>query len=108
MVKSKDILIRIDEELKEKAKEPILTTFDGVDLFGGESIYGVTDEFILCYTSVATKENVQRCRIFAKKENAEEYIKLNKPQYSLNDIKETVNKLGCFGTTLIEYLEKDL
>jgi hypothetical protein len=70
----------------EKYKESILTTEDNEELFGGENIYGVTDDFKLCYTSIATKENVQRCRVFAKRENAEEYILMNKPLLSLNDI----------------------
>jgi hypothetical protein len=76
----------MDLEYAEKVKEPILTTEDNEELFGGENIYGVTDDFKLCYTSIATKENVQRCRVFAKRENAEEYILMNKPLLSLNDI----------------------
>lgn len=75
-----------------KVKKPILVTEDGEELFGGESIYGVTDDFQLCYTSITTKENVQRCRVFTKKENAETFIKENKPQYSLNDIRNVLTK----------------
>lgn len=70
----------------EKYRESILITFDGVKLFGGESIYSVTDDFQLCYTSIATKENIQGIRVFAKKEKAEEYILMNKPLLSLNDL----------------------
>ena len=73
----------------EKVKEPILTTVDGFELFGGESIYGVTDDFQLCYVSIATEENIQRCKIFAKKENAEEYIKTYK-NYKTVDGKQIV------------------
>jgi hypothetical protein len=76
----------------EKYKEPILVTKDGVELFGCESIYGVTDDFQLCHTSLATEENVKEVRVFAKKENAEKYIKENKPQYSLNDIRNVLTK----------------
>ena len=67
-------------------KEAILTTEDNEELFGGESIYSVTDDFKLCYTSIATKENVQGVRVFAKKENLEEYTLMNKPLLSLNDL----------------------
>lgn len=74
---------------EEVVKTPILTTVDGFELFGGESIYGVTDNFQLCYTLIATKENVQRCKIFAKKENAEEYVKQYK-NYKTVDGKQIV------------------
>lgn len=74
------------KKYEEKHKEPILTTEDNEDIFGGESIYSVTDDFQLCYTSIATKENVQGIRVFAKRENAEEYILMNKPILSLNDL----------------------
>lgn len=74
------------KEYEEKHKTPILTTEDNVELFGGESIYSVTDDFQLCYTSIATKENVQGVRVFAKKEVAEEHILMNKPILSLNDL----------------------
>jgi hypothetical protein len=73
----------------EKVKTPILTTYDGVELFGGESIYGVTNDFQLCYVSMATKENVQRCKVFAKKENADEYIRTYK-NYKTVDGKQIV------------------
>ena len=74
------------KEYEERYKTPILTTEDNVELFGGESIYSVTDDFQLCYTSIATKENVQGVRVFAKKEAAEEYTLMNKPLLSLNDL----------------------
>ena len=87
----------------QKVGEPLFKTQDGVELFGGESIYGVTDDFQLCYTSIATKENVKGVRIFAKKENAEKYIKENKPQYSLNDIRNVLTKqMECTNWVMID------
>jgi hypothetical protein len=77
-------------EIIEKYKEPIFTTEDGVDLFGGESVYGVTDSFQLAYTSILTEENGQRCRLFAEKEKAEKYIEENKPQYSQKDVENAM------------------
>jgi hypothetical protein len=77
-------------EIIEKYKEPIFTTEDGVDLFGGESVYGVTDSFQLAYTSILTEENGQRCRLFAEKEKAEKYIEENKPQYSQKDVENAI------------------
>ena len=86
----------------EKYKEAILTTEDNVELFGGESIYSVTDDFQLCYTSIATKENVQGVRVFAKKEVAEEHILMNKPILSLNDL------LSVWGSDVEMYKESIL
>lgn len=63
-----------------KVKESIFVTYDGVELFGGVCVYGVTDDMQLTYTSIATEDNVKRCRVFAKKENAEKYILDNKPK----------------------------
>lgn len=96
----------------EKLKSPLFTTYDGVDIFTGGG-YWWTDKEVKSDTNSYYNEawggdNIHQTRItFAKKENAEKYIKENKKIYSLNDIKETVKKLGCFGTTLIEYLEKN-
>lgn len=84
----------------EKVVEPIFITQDGVELFGGESVYGVTDNLQLCYTSMATKENVQRCRIFADKNKAENYIKAYK-NYTTTDGKQIVE-----GQTFYVYDDK--
>ena len=90
------------KEYEERYKTPILTTEDNVELFGGESIYSVTDDFQLCYTSIATKENVQGVRVFAKKEVAEEHILMNKPILSLNDL------LSVWGSDVEMYKESIL
>lgn len=70
----------------EVIKQCIYVTVDNVEIFGGESIYGVTDDFQLTYTSIATKENVKEVRVFSTKEAAEKYIRENNPQYSLNEM----------------------
>lgn len=87
--------------------EPILVTEEGVEICKGDSIYAVTNCFTLIYEPFIEFCSFNYSKYFAKKENAEKYIRDNEKRYSLNDIKETVNKLGCFGTTLIEYLEKN-
>jgi hypothetical protein len=98
-------------ELAKYYQTPILTTFDGVELFGNEKCYIVSKEYLTVQHSVVDNIGVIYLPnfnfYFAKKENAEKYIFDNEKRYSLNDIKETVKKLGCFGTTLIEYLEDE-
>ena len=78
-------------EKVEKYKEPIFTTYDGVELFGGETIYGVTRNFNIACTSILTKEDAQTWKIFAKKTKAEEYIKQNEPKYSLKDVEDAMS-----------------
>jgi hypothetical protein len=80
----------------KKAKQPLFTTEDGVDIFEGDEYYSVNEH----YWTVLEPENT--CKIdyetyhknrhnFSTKEKAEEYILLNKPCLSINDI----NKLKC-------------
>jgi hypothetical protein len=98
-----------------KVMPVILTTKDGTELFENDTYYSLgtpgehwrIQKHSVGYMEIGGFSAVGGDLIFAKKENAEKYIKENKPQYSLNDIKETVKKLGCFGTTLIEYLENN-
>lgn len=92
-----------------KLKHPLFTTSDGVDVFEGDIFWSVTPTFNKIERQVTnnkwSRDFIKTDTHFAKKENAEKYIKYNEPKYSLNDIKR---KLSCFNSTLIEhYLEKD-
>lgn len=72
----------------QKYKEALFTTEDGVELFGGERVFSVSDILItavLLNFSVEDFKNTKD-KIFAKKEKAEEYILMNKPCLSLNDL----------------------
>jgi len=73
----------------EEIKEPIFVTEDGVDVFEGDSIYTVSDNFQLLYTSFALKID-KTVRSFAEKENAEKYIEDNQKKFSLSDIREAI------------------
>lgn len=108
-------------EFWEEVKEPLFTTYDGLEIFAiGVPIYHVFNDltpeedagYDAKWKIISTTFNIQNNgneyhKIFAEKENAEKYIRDNEKKYSLNDIKETVKKLRCFGTTLIEYLENE-
>lgn len=103
----------------EKYKESILTTFDGVELFDQDVYYFIWlnkpahgQEINKVYKAIARplEEDTSWSSdavFFSTKESAEKYLKENQKKYSVNDIKEIVKKLGCFGTTLIEYLENE-
>jgi hypothetical protein len=101
---------------KNKAEEFIkqntitLTTKDGKTLKFGDTFYTVDTERFRVHEAVVGK-TFQKDRwaenAFSTKELAETWIRHNQKRYSLNDIKETVNKLGCSATVLIEYLENN-
>lgn len=93
-------------EFWEEIKELLFTTYDGVEIFEQVRLWTVIKDSLSLVTSTPT-ELCRQYIYFAEKENAEKYIRDKEKKYSLNDIKEAVNKLGCFGTTLIEYLEKE-
>ena len=76
------------KEIKEK--ESLLTTEDGVDLFEPTRVWTVVKESL----SLVTSEPRESCKyhlFFEKKENAEKYIDLNSPKYSIKDIVPMIN-----------------
>jgi hypothetical protein len=85
--------------------KPLFTTFDGVDIFEGNIIYSLYKDSIhknVAGSTVFFNETL----LFSTEIAAKNYKRDNEKKFSLNDIKETVEKLNCFGSTLIEYLEK--
>lgn len=95
-------------DLLTAKEEENFKTFDGFEIKEGSTIYAVdTHKLKFIKFDILIPKLFDFYKIFAEKENAIKYIKDKEKKYSLNDIKETVNKLGCFGTTLIEYLENE-
>jgi hypothetical protein len=79
-------------EYAEKVKEPLFTTYDRVELFGGEKAYLVTDTFQQGFLLNFDTEDFKNTKgkIFAEKSKAEEYVKQNEPKYSLKDIEDAI------------------
>ena len=79
----------------EKAKQPLFTTEDGIDIFKGDKHWflcdGLDEIFEGDWKSEFHKEYVEKCKCFSTKEKAEEYILLNKLCLSLNDVNEVFN-----------------
>lgn len=71
----------------QKAKQPLFTTEDGVDIFEGDS-YWYINNMSTVHKTVAKYEgsNSLGLKLFSTKEKAEEYIIMNKPCLSLNDV----------------------
>ena len=92
---------------KPKIKQPIFQTEDAVDIFEGDNIYWVninTFEKVNCnkynddlgeisIKSLLSKKYECKAVGFSTKEKAEEYILLNKPCLSVNDIKNTFPRI---------------
>lgn len=80
----------------QKAKQPLFTTEDGVDMYVGDEYWFLINMKHLVNLTVLPahkpsefKDNMKR---FSTKEKAEEYILLNKPCLSLQDIITLKNK----------------
>lgn len=83
-------------------KKALFTTEDGVEVFKGDKVYyvetGEEDSFnfqVCEYTVKVTGRftSDETLHTFSTKEAAEEYIKMNKPEFSRNQILELLEKL---------------
>lgn len=72
----------------EHAKQPLFVTEDGKEIFEGETFYEVSlNKWYVMAESVLHKPPYDKYyKYFSTKEKAEEYILLNKPMLSLNDL----------------------
>jgi hypothetical protein len=69
----------------KKAKQPILTTQDGKDIYEGDTYYSVAPNFTYV-RSTADSTGVNGKWQLSTKEAAEEYILFNKPMLSIKDV----------------------
>lgn len=71
-----------------KLKQKLFTTEDGVDIFEGDISFGVNSSFKLSEVKHINKLYVYSgVKEFSTKEAAEEYMLMNKPCLSINDLK---------------------
>lgn len=78
-------------------KKPLFTTEDGVNIFeGGEYWFVIPRSFRVNRMINATKSSLSGGSVkrFSTKQLAEEYIDMNKPQFSFNQIKSVFIKIG--------------
>jgi hypothetical protein len=92
--------------------KPLLKTEDGVDIYEGDYYFSVLKKDLI-YNGRFVAEpinggkfsNPESCIIFSTKEAAEEYILLNKPCLSYNNIMEAYKDLNLSGTYLKELVK---
>lgn len=92
-------------EQVKKAKPKLFTTEDGVDITDPRKIvYKVTDDFDVTFSN-AVQGHIKG-RTFSTEEKALEYIYLNKPVLSVQNVIEII-KSSCNGTSDEDYHEWD-
>ena len=82
----------------KKAKQPLFTTEDGVDIYEGDTIYGINNDWKVFshYTDLQNKVKSWGIKpIFSTTKKAEEYILLNKPCLSYDDVQEYLKVKDC-------------
>lgn len=104
-------------------KKPLFTTFDGVDIFEGDKFYYPTGDYSTVYKETAPIKSkiaeksynnlLKYCLIvsnhkFSTKEAAEEYILMNKPCLSIQDILSKTEYPGYWCKTLKELVKSKL
>jgi len=98
-------------EIPQKVKQPLFTTEDGVDIFEGDKIFSI-DRTKLIFKDidrVIKSKYFERSSVykyFSTKEKAEEYILMNKPCLSFNDIKTIFKKMNKINTNNLTELIK--
>lgn len=95
-----------EDFLVKKLSKPLFTTEDGVDIFEGDRYYWIIKDLRdsnVCSTK-ATKSspNGYNLLYFSTKEKAEEYILMNKPILSVNDILSVDYQDGKYNNIIIE------
>lgn len=97
-----------------KQPKPLFRTEDGVDIFHGGEYWQITSDWypqkenaIEINRYLYIKLGLLQKKRFSKKEKAEEYILLNKPVLSVNDVNDTLKKLIA-GYNEDSYLVKGL
>lgn len=113
----------------EKVKQPLFITEDGVEIFDGDTIWGISLYDYSTFSGVVRCGNnwhieTWRYGKFSTKEAAEKWIDENKPKYSKKQINHSINELfspelsrdgSAFGdalkegyrTAFFKYLEND-
>ena len=96
---NKTVIAFKDVNLAQKyfdKNKPLFTTSDGVEIFLGDTCWVVSKEYNFQIANYRIN-NIDMFHIpaknwyFSKKKKAEEYITMNKPCLSLNDIKSAIN-----------------
>lgn len=89
-------------------KQPLFTTEDDVDIFEGATFYHVDLNWYIGSGRTTTHpfQKLKGYKEFSTKEKAQEYIDLNKPKYSLNDILSVAKDYYVMPQSFIDKLKQ--
>ena len=83
-----------DGKWAEIVKEPLFTTEDGVDIYEGDEYWVVfmnyEPERLIGVSTIKYTNFLEGKKRFSTKEKAQEYLDLNEPQYSKQDIMDAI------------------
>lgn len=100
------------EDIKKSKRTPLFRTEDGVEVFEGDTIYGINTDWKVFshYTNLEAKiKNWGINPIFSTEIAAKNYIKENKKKYSLKDINEALIRTQmCLNETTRDFREKTI
>lgn len=98
-------------DLFAKVVKPLFTTEDGVDIYRGDTYCKVNNQsdysVVTGFIAEGAQDNYKGLK-FSTKERAEEYIKLNKPKYSLNDLVKVANRYAYIKNVDAERILKNV
>lgn len=78
--------LRLDICSVGKVKQPLFTTVDGKPVYEGDQIWYVSDDYYLGSLSQAKPEHSKGPKKFSSKDAAKEYLLMNKPTLSIQDV----------------------
>ena len=76
-------------------RKPLFKTEDGVNIYENNIVYSVNKSFDL-NRNVAEITVFNNCKVFSTKEAAKEYILMNKPCLSINEILDSITAKNSF------------
>lgn len=94
-----------EKYLNKKPKELLFTTTDGVNMYKGDTLYYVSNDYNIGTLTVGVNSTWEGRARFSTRKLAEEHVLFNKPCLSLNDISKiykTADKKYLFANDLKE------
>lgn len=83
------------DTLQKVKRKPLFKTEDGVNIYENNIVYSVNKSFDL-NRNVAGITVFNNCKVFSTKEAAKEYILMNKPCLSINEILDSITAKNAF------------
>jgi hypothetical protein len=94
--------------LDKITKKPLFTSEDGIDIFEDNIVYGVRPNYTIWKTSGTGISAYNDYKFYSTEEAAKDYILMNKPCLSINDLMKAASITYCNLTGLKELVKSKL